>query len=148
MIDTTWRGKIRWSWIKNADDLGALLTKRYPEFVFSDIDDLAGQVPVFTFHSVEPDDFEDCCRFLSDGGYRTINADELNDGISGSHEMPERAVMLTFDDAPASVWTVAYPLLKRYGLCATTFAIPAIIPDDPESYPNLDAVWAGDAAPE
>jgi peptidoglycan/xylan/chitin deacetylase (PgdA/CDA1 family) len=148
MIDTTWRGKIRWSWIKNADDLSALLRKRYPQFVFSDVDDLHGLVPVFTFHSVGPDDFEDCCSYLSDGGYRTITADELNDGISGRWTIPERAVMLTFDDAPGSVWTVAYPLLKRYGLCATTFAIPATIPDDPASYPNLENVWAGEAALE
>lgn len=148
MRDTTWRGRIRWSWIKNADDLGALLTMRYPKFVFRDVDDLTEHVPVFTFHSVGPDEFEDCCRYLSDSGYRTITADDLNDGISGRRAMPERAVMLTFDDAPASVWTVAYPLLKRYGLSATTFAIPAIIPNDPKTYPNLEDVWAGDAVLE
>src|SRR6185369_11327649 len=47
----------------------------------------------------------------------------------------EPRVALCFDDAWASLWTVAAPLLERYGLTAITYAIPARIEDAPACRP-------------
>jgi hypothetical protein len=38
-------------------------------------------------------------------------------------------VALCFDDAWRSLWTDVYPLLRKYGLCAITYAIPGRIRD-------------------
>jgi peptidoglycan/xylan/chitin deacetylase (PgdA/CDA1 family) len=42
----------------------------------------------------------------------------------------KKSVLLTFDDGLKHVWTVAYPLLKKYGLRATCFLIPGCIPEN------------------
>jgi hypothetical protein len=44
------------------------------------------------------------------------------------------------------VWTIAYPLLKKYGLHATCYLIPGCIPDsDMRVRPTLEDVWQGTA---
>ena len=41
--------------------------------------------------------------------------------VSGAEAIPDKLVVLTFDDSVASHYTVARPLLKRYGFGATFF---------------------------
>src|SRR6185295_4649514 len=47
----------------------------------------------------------------------------------GARALAPRAVALCFDDAWASVWTAAGPLLKEHGLTAIVYAIPARVSD-------------------
>lgn len=54
--------------------------------------------------------------------------------------------MLAFDDAWASLWLVVGPLLKRHGLRAVTYAIPARIADAPSVRPTLDVETVDPAA--
>ncbi len=142
MIYTGLRGRIGWSWWKNAPDLGALLFRRYPRFVFADIDDLEDVVPVFTFHSGDPEALERYCRLLVDSSYQTLGCDEFVDVLERRIAPSSRSLLLTVDDAGGSLWAVIYPLLKRYGLRATTFVVPGLVSDDETSRPNLDDVWA------
>jgi hypothetical protein len=53
-----------------------------------------------------------------------VTADEIAAHAAGHPAADARRVGLCFDDAWASLWTVAAPLLKRYGLTAITYAIP------------------------
>jgi hypothetical protein len=143
VIYTSLRGRLEWSWIKNAPDAAALLRRHYPRFVFDDVDELGGVVPVFTFHSARPETFEADCRFLAEAGYRTLSPDEFADVIEGRIAAPRRAVLLSFDDGTGSVWAVVHPLLRKYGLCATSFVISEMVSDDETRRPNLEDVWAG-----
>ncbi len=119
----------------------------YPDFVVRDIGSLpAGDVPVFTFHTIEPEPFEAQLRHLERNGYRTIDADTLLRHLSGEEPAPARAVMLTIDDGRKSVWTYGLPLLRRYGFRATVFLIPGYVPEGRAADPNLDDVWAGRVA--
>src|SRR5580700_7744004 len=92
-----------------------LVTGCYPAFLFGGP---LKTVPVFHFHDVTRDWLEPRLRHVADNGYRTVTADEIArlviDGVSPG----PRAVGLSFDDAWASVWTVAAPLLRRFGLRA------------------------------
>ena len=122
--------KLRWSYRKNAPDLFALLRRHYPEFMFGDNPKpLQNEIPVFTFHSVEPLSFEAKLKFLAHNGYRTLNAEEFRAAIAGSRDIPEKSVVLTFDDGTATLWSVAYPLLQKYGMRAISFIIPGCIPE-------------------
>ena len=123
MIYTSLRGRIEWSWIKNAPDLAALLRRNYPSFVFEDLDELGEVVPVFTYHTVEPEPFEAHCRFLAEAGYRTLDPDHFFEIVAGRARPPRKSIMLTFDDGLGSLWAVAYPILRRYGLCATAYLV-------------------------
>ncbi len=57
-----------------------------------------------------------------------------------------RAVALCFDDAWASLATVAGPLLKKHGLTAITYAIPARMADEPRAERCPFVSWAELAA--
>lgn len=145
MIYSTWSGRLKWKWWKNASDLKALLFRWYPEFVYRDVDDLGGHVPVFTFHEVEPESFELCCRHLAEGGYRTLHPDEYLGIVEGRYRAPKRSVLLTFDDGGGSLWAVAYPLLKKYGLQGTAFVVTGLVPEHDRDRPTLAEVWEGQA---
>lgn len=120
---------LSWKFQKNRHVLEALLLRNAPSFVWErEPAPLADEIPVFTFHTAEPDGFEAQCRHLAENGYRALSADEFAAALAGARP-PSPSVLLTFDDGLASVWTVAWPLLRKYGLQATCFLIPGCIPE-------------------
>ncbi len=113
-----------------------LVTGTYPAFLFRG---RAGrQLPVFHLHEVTPPTLEPCLRHVAENGYRTVGADEIAEFVTSGRLPDDRAVALTFDDARASLSTVAGPLLKRYGFRAITFAIPARVADAELVRPTMD----------
>ncbi len=136
---TTLINKLRWSYRKNWPDIYGILARHYPDFVFKGTEaSLADEIPVFVFHSVRPQEFEAQLRYLHENGYRTLRAQELLAVLAEGKAAPPRSVVLTFDDGTASLYSVAWPLLKKYGFTAISFLIPGCIP---EQAPSLPA-WA------
>ena len=115
-----------------------LATGCYPAFLFGG--SIGDQLPVFHFHEVTREWLEPRIVYLSANGYRTVTTDEIARlAIDGVRPGP-RSVALTFDDAWESAWSVAFPLLKQYGLRAILFAIPGRVADDHERSPFV--TWA------
>src|SRR5690606_5045488 len=108
-----------------ADSLHELssLSQCYPAFVTRAAAPQPGEVPVFVFHTIEPDRFAAQLTHLVESGYRTIDPDEYMRILSGAVRGSGREVLLTIDDARSSLWRYAFPLLRRFGCRATTFAI-------------------------
>jgi peptidoglycan/xylan/chitin deacetylase (PgdA/CDA1 family) len=93
-----------------------------------------GHVPVFVFHTLEPETFERQLLHLHDNGYVTLSGEEYLLHLTGKRSAPERAVLLTLDDGRESVASVGRPLLERYGMHAVVFLIPgrmAALPTEP-----------------
>lgn len=116
--------------------------RSYPDFVRLDAGPVAGEIPVFVFHTIEPPRFAAQLRYLRDNDYRCIGVDEYLAINEGRVRGTGREVLLTIDDARSSLWRHGYPLLRQHGCKAVTFAItgwtrPAGI------RPNLDDVAAG-----
>lgn len=105
-----------------------LVAGRFPRFLFGGRITL-GLLPVFHFHDVTCEELEPQLRYLAENGYRTVRADEIAAHVAGTAPVPGAGVALCFDDAWASLWSVAAPLLKQYGLTAITYAIPARMVD-------------------
>ncbi len=146
MLKTTTRGLLD-SYRKNKDDLRALLLGTYPEFIYKPVHTIRrGHIPVFVFHSVDAKFLDSQLRHLADNNYRTLTADQLHDALVGQREPKENAIALTFDDGRGSLWSVAYPLLKKYDLSAISFIVPFYIRDSSQYNPNLEDVWNGTAA--
>lgn len=113
-----------------------LLTGCYPRFVFGG--SVGAILPVFHLHRVTPETLDAQLRYLAENGYRTVTSDAIAHFVRrGVHPGP-RTVALCFDDAWASVWTVAGPLLRRYGFRAITYAIPGLIADADTVRPGLE----------
>lgn len=99
-----------------------LLCAAYPAFVFGGA--VGRQLPVFHFHEVSAGYLEPYLLYLVENGYRTVTSEAVARWVRDGVHPGDRSVVLCFDDAWTSAWTVAAPLLKRHGLRAITFAIP------------------------
>jgi hypothetical protein len=123
--------------LRGAIDLAA---GRYPGFLFG-----LGSgrfLPVFHFHETTAAAFAPVCQYLVENGYRTVVSDDAA-RVARDGTVPDRAVMLAFDDAWASLWLVVGPLLRRYNLRAVSYAIPGRMTDAPAVRPTMDDEPAG-----
>jgi peptidoglycan/xylan/chitin deacetylase (PgdA/CDA1 family) len=68
-------------------------------------------------------EFEAQMKFLYENGYYTVSLKELEDFLSGSGNIPRKAVMIAFDDGYESNYSLAFPVLKKYGFKAVIFLI-------------------------
>ena len=128
-----------------------LLARRYPAPVYGRELPENQLPPIFGFHSVRAEPFEQLLRFLAGNGYETLTCDAYLEWMRGG-ERPgsRRCLMLTFDDGMGQVWSVAWPLLQKYGMTAVVFLIPGVIRngDRARPSPTLQDVWAGRASLE
>lgn len=125
-----------WADVKN------FATSAYPPFVTGGGGETPDSIPVFSFHDVAPAKFAQQLEYLAVNGYQAVTSAEYQ--ARGGKTNGERVVMLTFDDGRASLWNVAYPILKKHGMRAVAF-IPAgeIMDAAAERRPTMSAE-AGD----
>lgn len=78
--------------------------------------------------------FEKDLQFLKRNGYETVTVNQLIAFSEGEVDLPEKAIMITFDDGCETLYSYALPLLKEYGFTAVGFAVGALT----DSYTELD----------
>ena len=92
---------------------------RVPVLMYHEIADAADTPSAL---AVSPDVFAGHLAYLRDAGFNTVTAGELSAILAdGTGTLPERPVVLTFDDGYGDFYTQALPLLKRNGFTATLF---------------------------
>jgi peptidoglycan/xylan/chitin deacetylase (PgdA/CDA1 family) len=91
----------------------------------------AHNVPVLMYHhvsptggmiAVTPDTFDAQIRRLAESGYRSLTTAEFAAHQQGQ-PVPEKSVLITFDDGYLDNWVHAHPILARYGMKATIFLV-------------------------
>lgn len=97
--------------------------------------DWQGGVPVLLYHHIAPSnengngavvttaEFEAQMNYLAEHGYRSISTTQLARWLAGHGRLPEKPVLVTFDDGYASNHTIGFPILKRHNIKATIFVI-------------------------
>ena len=123
------------------DDFGTYVTTDTPASYFTDVlqppalpaSEISAQVPILMYHHlsedvtnsemVSPEQFEAQIRALSEAGYSGVLFDELQGYVLRGEPLPEKPVVITFDDGYLSNYTLAYPILQKYNMKATIFAI-------------------------
>ena len=108
-----------------SDVISGLRQGEYPDFVIKK--KMSPQIPVFAYHRAEKNEFEAQLFYLHKNGYKTIDVDEYMHLHENNQELPERTVVLTFDDGLKNLYDVAYPLLKTYRMQAVAFIMPGWI---------------------
>lgn len=83
-----------------------------------------GSWPLLT---ISPSEFEKQIKWLAGHGYRAIRPSDWLAYVRQEKFIPEKPVLLTFDDAYADLAEVALPLLERYGFLATIFVVTAFV---------------------
>ncbi len=99
------------------------------------------RLPIVMYHGLLPDTarqgdfvidpalFESDLAYLKKAGYETVTVADLLAYVHEGASLPEKAIMLTFDDGYYNNYLYAFPLLKQYGMqmvlspigAATTF---------------------------
>lgn len=86
--------------------------------------------------SISPQNFETQIKYLAQSGYRSLHLPEFYDYLK-RRNIPEKLVLITFDDGYADNFIHAYPILKKYKMKATIFPITAFIKESIEKRGNL-----------
>lgn len=91
-------------------------------------------IPVLMYHSIADEKGNDAVisaalfakhmEYLYQQGYYTASLDELYDHLTGKKALPEKSVVLTFDDGYLDTYATVMPILKSYGFRSTVF-VPA-----------------------
>ena len=88
--------------------------------------------------TVRPETFEAQLQYLSDSGYDTIYLADLYLHLTQGQPLPEKPIILTFDDGYRDAYTVVFPLLQEYGFVGTFFVLAT-----PAHYESPDYLtWA------
>lgn len=65
-------------------------------------------------YAVTPPNFEEQVHWLIDNGYHFISIDDILKYRKHKKPLPEKAVLMTFDDGYQSVYANAFPIIKKY----------------------------------
>ena len=122
--------------------------KKINEYIenFKDKDDNTIDVPVLMYHHIDtfamasttvtPETFENHIKALTDNGYTGVFFEELIDFVENGGELPDKPIVITFDDGYLSNYEFAYPILKKYNMKATIFVIGVSVGKD--TYRNTE----------
>lgn len=72
---------------------------------------------------VTEDSFRAQIAALSEAGYTTVTPEDVIAFVEDGVPLPDKPLMITFDDGYTSNLTIAAPILEEYGMCATVFVI-------------------------
>lgn len=122
-----------------ADGLELHTTSKTPPYVRYQPIYYQNKVITLMYHNIEkhpsdvsfisPAQLEEQIVALRQHGFRFISMDDYVRYMNGQQQVPDNAVLLTFDDGYETFYTEVYPLLKRHHLTATNFVIVSSIDD-------------------
>jgi peptidoglycan/xylan/chitin deacetylase (PgdA/CDA1 family) len=72
---------------------------------------------------VSPGKFRSQVKYLLDHGYVTITFSDLKKAYAGKTQLPEKAVLITFDDGYENNYRHAWPILKELGAKGNIFVV-------------------------
>lgn len=107
-------------------------------------------VPILMYHSIlnntknskyiiTPNGFEGDLKFLQEHGYTTVVMQDLIDYVYEGSPLPEKPVILTFDDGYYNNYFYIYPLLQQYHAKAVISIVGSytdLYTDKPDTNPN------------
>ena len=90
-------------------------------------------IPVVYYHSVDPseaneviispDKLKQELQYIKDSGYTTLTMTEVYNYLLNNKPIPEKSILITFDDGYMDNYTNAFPILKELNMKATIFLI-------------------------
>jgi len=106
-------------------------------------------LPVIMYHSIienpqtdyqlSPEMFADDLYYLYANGYETVSVSQLHAYTEGKADLPEKPVLLTFDDGFYNNLSLALPILEEYNMCAVVSIVGYYTENNAEKDPHIDS---------
>lgn len=96
-------------------------------------------VSILVYHSVDEEDslistpteiFRKQMEYLKERRITVLSMKELYEGLVGPDPLPEKCVVITFDDGFEGVYRNAFPILKEFGFPATVFVVTGSVGEE------------------
>lgn len=97
-------------------------------------------IPILMYHKVNPDPstgglglrvppdkFEWQMKYLRKNGYETVSLEDVMDHFEKGKHLPDKPIVITFDDGYKDNHQFAYPIMKKYGYTGTIFVVSKAI---------------------
>ena len=103
-------------------------------------------VPIIMYHHIlkqesrlgdyiiSPAEFEADLKYITEAGYTSVTVGQLTDYVQNGTPLPQKPIVISFDDGHRSFYSYAAPLLEKY----SQRAVVAIVGDYSEQYSNTD----------
>ena len=111
------------------------------------------KIPIIMYHGlckdsnrrneymISPEYFEQDLKYIADQGYTAIFLSELIDYFEKGTPLPDKPIILTFDDGYYNNYVYAYPLLQKYKIKAVISPI-GITADNAENEQYRSPLWS------
>jgi len=106
--------------------LAITITKNLTDRYVASIKPSSVTVPIIMYHQVKNSslgkdvisthEFESDLKFLSENHYNTITMNQLIDYVYNHVELPNKPIILSFDDGYLSTYKNVFPLLQKYNM--------------------------------
>lgn len=118
------------------------------------------RVPIVMYHDVHPTEqtesiykvtvekFEQDLRAYQKAGYQTIHFSDLIEYVYHGASLPEKPLILTFDDGYINNYRYAYPVLRKLNMKAVFSPIGFSIGNDGVQFPNASIKYSWDQMKE
>lgn len=104
---------------KTTDDLATILSrKEVPVLCYHHIRDRNSRMSEY---EVKIQTFKDQLKSLADSGYKTVTPDEYVEYLTTGAPLPEKPVMLTYDDTDKEQYTIGAQEMNKYGFKGVFF---------------------------
>lgn len=92
--------------------------------------DIGKKLPIIMYHhiiedkskqnefAISPKQFEQDLKYIKEQGFETITTNDLIAYVYENKPLPQKPIMITFDDGHESFYAYVYPLLKKYNMKA------------------------------
>lgn len=105
--------------------------KKLPVIMYHHITEKQDRLNKF---AITPKQFEDDLIYLKENGFETITTNDLIAYVYNDIPLPEKPIIITFDDGQESFYKYAYPLLKKYNMKA----VLAIVGEYTSTYSEIE----------
>jgi peptidoglycan/xylan/chitin deacetylase (PgdA/CDA1 family) len=114
---------------------GVQRTARVPILMYHYVSEPPADADVYRRDlSVTPEQLDAHLAYLQDEGYHVVTLDDLLYALTLGRPLPEKPVILTFDDGYEDNYINAFPLLKKRGITATFFIVTDWVNQDRPGY--------------
>ncbi|MHC6181359.1 polysaccharide deacetylase family protein [Clostridium sp. JNZ X4-2] len=110
------------------------------KFTGGDLKYNSKSIPILYYHSIDyekgnelrvpKEKFREEMQYLKENGYTTLTMNEFYDFLVYNKPVPNKSVVITFDDGYKDNYENAFPILKEFGFKATIFIITSTIDNE------------------